>query len=142
MHVLVAKTASYVDAGGTKVDVAVTGFDPVIPWYPFPAAQVFLGTKSMATCKLAVVVDYPELDADVMVAALNKEFPGIPEYLHEFAVIKAVLAARTIPVGTTVRVYMVDGVVKIQDYDFTNNVTVWDNLPPPPVAGPQPSKHG
>jgi hypothetical protein len=126
MRYLVATRPERV-AVDTKDDWAEEG-EPVIPWYPAPADNVFLGLDSFKKAPYAVVVDV-KLDPDELVERLVKQYPGLPEILHENYVFAIGLAAHRFPIGTKFQVYVDTGTAKLKVVGREEYHLLWTKQP-------------
>ena len=73
--------------------------EPVVPWFPATLNNVFLSIPSFKRSPYAIVADR-EINLNELAAKLVKEYPGLPENLHENYVLKTAEAAHHFPVGS------------------------------------------
>jgi hypothetical protein len=80
--------------------------EPVIPWYPAPPEHVFLAIGSFKRAPYAEVVDSPAIDPDRLLECLKRQYPGLPDKLHEYSILSTAKAAHLFPVGTRLQPFV------------------------------------
>ncbi len=104
--------------------------EPVIPTYPAGPLNTFIGTKTFKPCATASVTFLQGADADMdaMCARLMKQFPGLPEKMHQAYVVKTALSAAEIGIN-----HRVSAVVNYDEaslaVDDGRIITMWDKVP-------------
>jgi hypothetical protein len=112
-----------------KPKYAVAG-EPVIPWYPAPLDNMFVSTVSFKKTIHAVVRELPEFDADVALASLVREYPGLPPALHENYLYHTARAAMSFPEGTVFRIYIKPDTARLHEVGGEERLfTLWEKQP-------------
>lgn len=102
--------------------------EPVVPWFPAPACNLFLSIISQARAQFAVVAE-GAFDLDALAARLTKDYPGLPPALHENYVLETAFAAAQLPVGTMVKALIDDDSAALQVYNEAKVITLWTTQP-------------
>lgn len=103
--------------------------EPVVPWYPAPAADMFVGTITFGKCYQATVREVLDLNLTDMAIRLHKQYPGLPTKLHENYVLHTAHLADALPVGTRVQVVITQTSAKIRVVETKRFYTLWDKQP-------------
>lgn len=102
--------------------------EPVVPWFPAPPKNSFLGLTSWKLADYAAVRD-TDLDPDAMAEALAAQYPGLPMQLHRNYVLATAYAAADMPLGTRVRPIITPDSAALQNMDTSDIVTLWQEQP-------------
>lgn len=77
--------------------------EPVVPCFPSQSSGAFLTVPSFRLAEKAEVADV-SVDPDELAAALAREYPGLPEKLHENYVLLTFKAVFDSALGTVYRI--------------------------------------
>ena len=113
----------------TEKDQWAESGEPVVPWFPATAANVFLSVKSFRQSPYAKVVDYRDLDVDDLANALQKQYPGLPLQLHENYVLAVAMAAHAYPIGTKFQIFITQDTAKLKVVGKEDFHTLWEKQP-------------
>lgn len=128
MRYLYSVTPEYV-AEAERADYAPDG-EPVIPWYPAPAQNLFLSTLSFRKSIHALVKDVHDQDFQLMLDNLKKQYPGLPEELHSNYIFSTVRAASMFAVGTRFRIYITQDTARLHEVGGKESIhTLWEEQP-------------
>lgn len=107
----------------------LAGREPVVPWYPAPASDVFVGTITFGKCYQAVVESVPGLNLTDIADRLARQYPGLPRTLHENYVLYTANLSHYLPVGLRVQAVVTQHSAKIRVVDTQKIYTLWDKQP-------------
>ena len=102
--------------------------EPVIPWFPAPPQNAFLGLDSWRLASHAKVLDR-DVDPDVLAGRLAVQYPGLPRVLVENYVLAVAHAAVGLPVGSVVRCLVTPESATLQVTATDQLVTLWSEQP-------------
>lgn len=105
------------------------GGELVIPWFPAPPQNLFLCVPSFKFAPYAVVKDVSDFDPDVLAAQLKKQYPGLPDKLHENYVLETARIALRFPVGTRFQPFIDINSVKLRVVGTESMNTLWEKQP-------------
>ena len=102
--------------------------EPVVPWFPATLRNVFLGCRTFRPATHALATGCC-LDPDELAAGLAKQYPGLPAKLCENYVLRTAQAARQLPTGTLVRIFITADSARLQDIKTDTILTLWEQQP-------------
>ena len=104
------------------------GGEPVVPWFPAPPQNAFLGLDSWQLASHAKVIDQ-DIDPDVLAERLRAQYPGLPRQLLENYVLGVARAAANLSVGATVRCLVTTDSATLQVGGTDQVITLWSEQP-------------
>lgn len=107
----------------------LTTREPVVPWYPAPAVDVFLGTETFGKCYQATVEEVADLNLMDISLRLQKQYPGLPTQLHDNYVMHVANFAQAFPTGTRVQAVISPQSAKLRVVDTQKFFTLWEKQP-------------
>lgn len=107
--------------------------EPVVPCFPSMHAGAFLAVPSFTLAEKAEVVDIGSVvsgfDPGEMMKALAKEYPGLPEKLHENYILKTWEAVRSMDPGRVFKVIVNQKQALLIDDRTGETVMLWQEQP-------------
>lgn len=100
--------------------------EPVVPWFPAPPVNAFLGTNSWRLSSHAKVQD---IDPGDIVDRLARRYPGIPRHVHQNYFDNTVAAANLLQDGTVVRCIITPDTCDIQVAGACRVIRLWSVQP-------------
>ena len=102
--------------------------EPVVPWFPVTAENVFLGLNSQRKSLYARVAEI-DGDPDEFVDRLRLSYPGLPVKLLTEYVWRTHLAAERHDVGDTFQVFISAQEAKLQKTGTMDYDVLWEEQP-------------
>jgi len=102
--------------------------EPVVPWFPAPPQNAFLGTDSWKLVSHALALDRP-VDPDVIASRLAKQYPGLPRVLLDNYVLATARAASKLPLDTIVSCIVTADAATLQISESGQSIVLWDQQP-------------
>ena len=106
--------------------------EPVVPWFPAPHVDAFLGVGSFKLSTFAVVGTLSDnLAVDRLVELLAAQYPGLPARLHENYVVETAVAAAKFDIGTKLRIQITNDSAAVTPVagEIRNPVYLWRKQP-------------
>lgn len=127
MHFLYAVPAEHTYAGDGMAKASQG--EPVVPWFPTTPQNTFVGIESFGFTPYAEVLDQQDVDLDLYLRRLCKQYPGLPEVLHRRYVIETAKAAASFAQGTKFQIFTDSDTAKLKVRDHDTIVTLWTKQP-------------
>ena len=108
--------------------VQADGGEPVVPWFPAPAQNAFLGLDSWRLASHAKVLDQ-DVDPDVLAERLRVQYPGLPRQLLDNYVLAICKSAAQLPVGAVCRCLVTPESATLQVMGTDQAITLWSEQP-------------
>ena len=115
--------------GAPPEDEQAAAGEPVVPWFPAPVQNLFIGTKSWKLVPYAIVSDDPAVDPDVILESLKAQYPGLPGAMLENYVFAVAKAALELKLKTVVRIYCTEDSATIQIVGTDDTKVLWSEQP-------------
>ena len=103
--------------------------EPVVPWYPATAENIFLSTVTFRRAQRAKVVEDGDLSLDDIAQRLKDEYTGLPGNLHDNYVLAVAKAAYKYPIGTTFQIFVDQDSAKLKVVGHEDYYLLWDTQP-------------
>jgi len=108
--------------------IQADGGEPVIPWFPAPVQNAFLGMDSWRLASHAKVLDQ-NIDPDILAERLRVQYPGLPKQLLDNYVLAICKAAANLPVGAICRCLVTPESAVLHVGGTDQAITLWSEQP-------------